>query len=214
MARPKHPFLSSVINDLWYAERTERRESLLNQSLTVRDAIPHVSDEVAATLQGHLALMLLAETETASLHAEARAFAPDADVPADDAATGEVRRALHALVRDQKQASSKADPEAHDAIAAAVKAAAAAHPRLGLSFGYIGNLPSNGWDDRSWKVFAKLATPTARGACDVSFGGVDTRDLPALAARVAADLDDWCAKLETRLDAREIRIVGDERIAA
>jgi hypothetical protein len=214
MARPKHPFLSSVINDLWYEERTERRESVLNLSLTVRDAIPYVSDEIAATLQGQLARILLAETETASLHAEARAFAPDAEIPADDAATGEVRRALHALVRDQKQAAGRADPAAHDAIDAAVKAAAAAHPRLGLSFGYIGNLPTHGWDDRSWKIFAKLATPGTRGACDVSFGGVDTRDLPALAARVADGLDDWCAKLETRLDAHEIRIVGEERIAA
>ena len=37
---------------------------------------------------------------------------------------------------------------------------AAKHPRLGLSFGYIGNcdFPGGQWDDRSWLVFDKLAT--------------------------------------------------------
>ena len=86
----------------------------------------------------------------------------------------------------------------------------AAHPRLGLSFGYIGNcgFGPGGYDDRSWSFFAKLATPRCANACDVSFGGVTTPYLGKLMLRAEADLAAWCDEQERRLDAGEIRIVG------
>ncbi len=87
---------------------------------------------------------------------------------------------------------------------------AAKHPRLGLSFGYIGNCDFLGgqWDDRSWMVFAKLATWRCVGACDIHFGGVHTDHLASLLTHAQARLADWCVEQERRLDAGEIRIVG------
>lgn len=86
----------------------------------------------------------------------------------------------------------------------------ARHPRLGLSFGYIGNcgFGPGSQDDRSWMFFARLATPTCRGACDVHFGGHRAAYLGKLMLKAEAELADWCAEQERRLDANEIRIVG------
>jgi len=98
----------------------------------------------------------------------------------------------------------------------AVDAAKAAHPRLGLSFGYIGNVgPGCGefGDDRSWKVFAKLATARCARACDVSFGGVHTDRIEDLAAMMGEPFQAWLARCEADLDAQRVRIVG-ERDAA
>lgn len=101
-------------------------------------------------------------------------------------------------------------------INAAVEAAKIAHPLLGLSFGYIGGVgPGCGpfGDDRSWKVFAKLATPRCINACDVSFGGVDTDRIEDLAARMGEPFQTWLAKCEADLEAGHVRVVG-EKIAA
>lgn len=85
----------------------------------------------------------------------------------------------------------------------------AKHPRLGLTFGYIGNCDFGGRrDDRSWKFFAKLATPGCVGACDVSFGGQSTAYLGKLMQVAERDLAAWCAEQEERLDAGKVRIVG------
>lgn len=85
----------------------------------------------------------------------------------------------------------------------------AKHPRLGLSFGYIGNCDFGGrFDDRSWMFFTKLATPSCVGACDVSFGGQTTAYLGKLMQTAERDLATWCDDLEARLDAGKVRIVG------
>ena len=98
----------------------------------------------------------------------------------------------------------------HVVLEQLVRDLAARHPRLGLSFGYIGNCDFLGgqWDDRSWMVFAKLATPRCVGACDVHFGGVGTDHLTSLLTQAQARLADWCVEQERRLDVGEIRIVG------
>lgn len=98
----------------------------------------------------------------------------------------------------------------NDALEQLAKDLAAKHPRLGLSFGYLGNCDLLGgqWDDRSWMVFAKLATLRCVGACDVHFGGVHTDHLASLFTQAQAHLADWCVEQEHRLDAGEIRIVG------
>ena len=85
---------------------------------------------------------------------------------------------------------------------------AALHPRLGLSFGYIGNCAVGGYDDRSWKVFSRLATSGCRNACDVSYGGHATTQLGKLMQQAERELAAWCDEQERRLDAGEIRIVG------
>jgi len=115
---------------------------------------------------------------------------------------------------DDARIAEFGDPYA--TIDAAVDAAKATHPRLGLSFGYVGNVGigcGEFGDDRSWKVFAKLATPSCHRACDVSFGGVATDRIEDLAARMGDEFQAWLARCENDLDAARVRIVG-ERAAA
>ena len=95
----------------------------------------------------------------------------------------------------------------YKAIEEAVKKATLAHPRLGLSFGYIGNVGIHG-DDRVWYVFAKLATPRCVNACDVHFGGCATDVIEDLADMIGEPFQNWLAQCEQRLDAGEIRMVG------
>lgn len=101
-------------------------------------------------------------------------------------------------------------------INAAVDAAKAAHPRLGLSFGYIGSVGigcGESGDDRSWKVFAKLATRQCASACDVSFGGVVTDRIEDLAATMGDAFQSWLARCEADLDAGAVHVVGDRGAA-
>ena len=121
---------------------------------------------------------------------------------------------------DERMAADRAariaehgDP--YEAIRSRMEEAAAAHPRLGLSFGYIGNMSTGPvGDDRSWMVFAKLATPRCLNACDVHFGGVHTDVIEDLAARMGEPFEAWLAKCEADLDAGRIRIVGPVPTAA
>ena len=80
-------------------------------------------------------------------------------------------------------------------------------PALGLSFGYIGNCDLGcgpKYDDRSWKVFTKLATPSC--ACsDVSWGGVPTGHLGRMAIEADKALEEWCHATEKRLKDGDIR---------
>lgn len=104
----------------------------------------------------------------------------------------------------------------YDTIESAVKAAKAAHPALGLSFGYIGNVGHNCGefgDDRSWMVFAKLATRRCHQACDVNYGGVPTDRIEDLAARMDDRFQTWLAKCEADLAAGDVRVVGDQLAA-
>lgn len=91
-----------------------------------------------------------------------------------------------------------------------VRALADDHPRLGLSFGYIGNLTHND-DDRAWSVFTTLSTRRGANACNVRWGSVPTSELPKLASKAETDLADWCARTEGRLDAGELFRVAEDR---
>ncbi len=112
--------------------------------------------------------------------------------------------------RTEIAATPSVSESPHVVLEQLVQDLAAKHPRLGLSFGYIGNCDFLGgqWDDRSWMVFAKLATWRCVGACDIHFGGVDTDHLADLLAQAQARLADWCVEQARRLEAGEIRIVG------
>jgi hypothetical protein len=61
-----------------------------------------------------------------------------------------------------------------DAIDALVAQAKAAHPELGLSVGYIGNLERWG-DDRDWRVFTNRRDSTGR-SISFSLGSTDSLD--------------------------------------
>lgn len=123
--------------------------------------------------------------------------------------------ACHRAIVDRLASFRQAHAASQDGTAAArlremMEEQRALHPRLGLSFGYIGNCDFGGrFDDRSWKVFAKLATWSCVGACDVSFGGYPTARLGKFMQVAEAGLAAWCDRQEQRLDANEIHVVGE-----
>ena len=65
-------------------------------------------------------------------------------------------------------------PSAHDALGLFVARAKLAHPELGLSFGYVGNVYRDGTDDRSWRVFTNRRDDAGRS---VSYWLGDTKNL-------------------------------------
>lgn len=213
MARKINPFLTAAINHLWFGERSDSERPLLDLAVLVRDAIPHVDADLSTQLQTILAQCVLSDDQVEPLHDIARGFAPEAPVPTDEGHALELRRRAYEIVRRSREESSRADPDAIATIENVVNLMKTAHPELHLSFGYIGNLPSGGWDDRSWKVFTKLATVNAAFGCDVSFGGHHTRDLPAMATRVSQNLQAWCATQSERLEAGELRSLAKRSAA-
>ena len=148
-------------------------------------------------------------------HAHARTQSPfslrqNVTVGTDGTAAG-MCRAIDARLTEYRVARTASfDGSAHQRCTALLERLKVEHPRLGLSFGYIGNcgFGPGGHDDRSWRFFTTLATPACVGACDVSFGDTRTACLGKLMLKAEAELPAWCAEQERRLDAREIRIVG------
>jgi hypothetical protein len=100
---------------------------------------------------------------------------------------------------------------AYDALHALVGRAAQQHPHLGLSFGYIGNVWNDPryqpQDDRSWRVFNKVATgriPVGSMLLyDWTWGGGDfaTEHLPAMLAWVEGEqFPRYLARLQRQYD--------------
>lgn len=131
-------------------------------------------------------------------------------LPRRDPKVADVLAAVRAKIAADEADRARAQVEnPATLIGEIVKAAAAEHPRLGLSFGYIGNVwPGPNGDDRSWRVFTKLATPRCHSGCDISFGQLPTKQLGDLLVAVERRLPAWIAEQERRLDAGEIRQVG------
>lgn len=130
-----------------------------------------------------------------------------AGLPRQDPTVADVRAAAEDRVAtDQAERARGQVENPGEILGALVKDAAAEHPRLGLSFGYIGNC-GIGYDDRSFRVFAKLATPRCHGGCDVSFGSHGPDRLGDLLVAVERRLPAWLIEQERRLDAGEIRVV-------
>lgn len=95
-------------------------------------------------------------------------------------------------------------------LQAATDAAKLRYPQLGASFGYIGNCERWG-DDRSWRVFTKLSTQPSANTINISWGRVDTVDLPGIATPEAlARLEAWLAETAAKLEARKLYQVGPE----
>lgn len=72
------------------------------------------------------------------------------------------------------------------------------HPRLGLTFGYIGNLERWG-DDRGWKVFTACSRPSGY-ATSVNWGDYPTSHLDQMADAAEQHLAGWCEKIEAEID--------------
>ena len=119
------------------------------------------------------------------------------------------------MARLRRAAEYNGKPETSDMIRALMEAAAIKYPKLGLSFGYIGNCSlfgGKGLDDRSWRVFTNLRE--RNGGYSVSFGGHSTDNLGALLVEAETRLDSWCElQMKRCFDLRETYTVGNQLAA-
>lgn len=210
------PFFGIVIQSLWNEERADSTTMLLEAAIRIRDAAPNMTPREGMKCDMLLAYAVHQTMPKSDLGTESwyRLSSPfSLRFRATDGATDAASAIAlsDGIICDARRATAAAeDQTASSTIRTLVERLAERHPRLGLSFGYIGNCDLFGsrWDDRSWKVFAKLATWKCVGACDVSFGGHSTSDLGRLMIHAERNLAAWCDEQEARLDAQEIRIVG------
>lgn len=90
-------------------------------------------------------------------------------------------------------AAMKVSAIAADKIGAMVKTLRGKYPRLGLSFGYIGDLDRDR-DDRSFYIFTNCRRG-GRSASFPSFGGFSYTHLPEMLAAAEAHLEAWLQEL-------------------
>lgn len=110
-------------------------------------------------------------------------------------------------VADEREKATMTLGDASALIETTVKAVAADHPELGMSFGYIGNVYfSPRRDDRSFMVFTKLRDGNGHSA---SFGGHEHGHLADLAIMVRTRLAEWAAERAADLKAGRLYRVGD-----
>lgn len=207
----------SVIKLLNGDRPLESDRRLYDAAISIRNEMQDLELDEKYEVETLLACGVSAAGNLPSLFEEARARvqSPYAlrNHPADglntvDAICDRIRNRLLAF-RAARVASY--DGTAADALRTMMEEQRVLHPKLGLSFGYIGNCDFGGHhDDRSWKIFTKLATPACHNACDVSFGGYPTTQLGKFMQIAMRDLANWCNEQERRLAAGEIRIVGKQ----
>lgn len=76
----------------------------------------------------------------------------------------------------------------------------AAYPEAKLTFGYIGNVYSNGDDDRSWMFWAGAYRTTGfYYGNSASFGRADSAALDKLADKAERELEAWVLDLPNQL---------------
>jgi len=91
--------------------------------------------------------------------------------------------------------------QAYDRCQALLARLQAAHPEAKLTFGYIGNVYSNGDDDRSWMFWAGAYRTTGFYYGNAaSFGrAIGTEDLDKLADDAEANLEAWVLDLPNQV---------------
>ena len=215
----RKPFFGQLIQALWSRQDDETIVPLLLAAIHVRDAAPNLGRFDLLTLDTLLANATGTLVPTLTLEAADILASPfvrrSRTLEGVDGPEASIRRVDEVIANARRAAAASEDGSAESALRAMVSELAERHPRLGLSFGYVGNCDLHGgrWDDRSWKVFTKLATRSFANACDVGFGSHGTPELGRLMIVAERDLASWCAEQERRLDAGEIHVVRN-RLAA
>lgn len=195
---------------------TETYRQLYDAAIAVRDEWPVLDRFERDIVETMLAWAVVRASNLPSIldHAHSRTQSPfslrqNVTVGTDGTVSGMCRAIDERLASFRAARIAAEDGSAVARCHELLKEMQARHPRLGLTFGYIGNCDFGGrFDDRSWKFFTALATPACIGACDVSFGGQRTAQLGKLMQTAERELGAWCRTQEDRLDAGEVRIVG------
>lgn len=101
---------------------------------------------------------------------------------------------------EERIAAEHRDPgTANRDIEAEVARLKALHPRVGLSYGYIGNC-SNTFDDRGFTVFTQVAYADGSHGCSTRFGDHPHAELAKLRTMVLGRLERWVQDIEAKLE--------------
>jgi len=114
---------------------------------------------------------------------------------------------LKAWVAERDAETATTPAEADSAIRIEMERVRTLFPRIGLSYGYIGNI----WwgprrDDRSFRIFTQVQSLDARHGETLGMGDHAYEDLPKLRTMVLARLEDWARDLDAQLTAWSMRL--------
>ena len=101
-----------------------------------------------------------------------------------------IRKALDRMEQEAQMSTSAANARIRDIVEAQIPN----HPKIGLSYGYIGNIYQDR-DDRSFTVFTRLKQSDGRA---VSYGGFSLEQLPSLLLDMECEFEAWLDALYAR----------------
>jgi hypothetical protein len=105
--------------------------------------------------------------------------------------------------------------QANSDIRAEMDRVCALHPRLGLSYGYIGNFERGPiGDDRSFMIFTQVQTMDASHGQTFGMGSHAYEELAKLRTLVLGRLEHWARELDERLDAGTVRLRSTRHLNA
>lgn len=115
-----------------------------------------------------------------------------------------------------RESEAATTPDLADAdIRAEMDRVSTLFPRLGMSYGYIGNIWWGPYrDDRSFRIFTQVQSLDARHGETLGMGDHVHADLPKLRTMVTAHLEDWARGLDTELTAGTKRLRSTHHLGA
>ena len=173
---------------------------MVDYAAAVDDAMPRLVDWSAEMHMIHE----LVWPFNASSYALQSTFWADAGKPKGPV---ELRKAIEAWrdAQEAEQAVPLADADRD--IRAEMDRVNLLFPRLGLSYGYIGNIWSAPYsDDRSFYIFTQVQHLDSRHGGSVKLGGNSYEELSKMRTLVLAKLEDWARDLDQRLIDNQVRL--------
>lgn len=221
-----HPHTDHVVHQLPSMILRAMRDASLHLRTNVdREALRHLSRLIGrATHAGHDTMAVMHDYVSCIAGALARDVDWNGDMEDIDAATrafmhmpfaspstfepGTGRPAFPADLIAPLEAWTAArvaeedcDPNKASAdIRAEMERVAALFPRVGLSYGYIGNC-SNSHDDRGFMLFTQVEHRDGSRGTSTRFGDHAYAELPKLRTMVLARLEDWARTIDQRIEA-------------
>ncbi|WP_230280504.1 hypothetical protein [Croceicoccus sp. Ery15] len=217
MDQPLHQLVIIELNKMRSGPGfSDRQRALYDFAIYIRDAYPLFTGREAMKIDNLVAHAIYTDLDAAPqvLHETAWHMLQSAiglrNEIADartDGSMSALRAATVAYVEKRQRGIDMEGEEAGRIINALVKQSAERHPRLGLSYGYIGNIWHAPYkDDRSFRVFTKVRAANAPNS-SISFGAHSIENLGHLAIMAEKEFQEWCAHLQERLDAGELRAI-------
>jgi hypothetical protein len=123
--------------------------------------------------------------------------------------------AFKAWVAEREEEQACSPSQADQEIRAEMERVKALFPRVGLSYGYIGNIWHAPYrDDRSFRIFTQVQHLDDRIGQTMGMGDHSHENLSKLRTMVLAKLEDWARDLDARLEARTLKLRSTRHLEA